>query len=709
VGALIASALGSQSIASPVLVLTYTNHALDSFLVKILDNGAVGVEKMLRLGGRYRDEAVEPMLVENKRKGVAKTGQGEMYRILRERDGALQAANEAIGTTEDWIMSCDDPSLQSLQLTEQEQQWYATLPKAPPLAKVQPSVLWASGKMDAGHFKDTAPPMKAERDALFAMDPSARKAIIDRAKATCAQQRVDEFTAAAERLRLADDAVHAERVRADMDVASTQLVIGCTTSYAAKAGSLLSTLVRPKTIIIEEAAEIHEAHVLATLVGTCERLIMIGDHKQLRPKVSTYKFEEASGHGLNLDISMFERLVIGKFRLEQLATQQRMFPRLAKIVREIAYPHLLDGLRICPDGKLIPGFNGQLLFLDHRELEDGRADRNESVTKSNPHEATITAGIVRHLLRQKRPVTVTPGDIVVLTPYLGQVSALVREMRLLEVPVSVGATTAAEVRLQVDADDVRSDDENDDAKRDDKTSKTVRISTVDNFQGEEAKYIVVSLVRSNKYGDTGWLKQNQRVTVLMSRAQRGMILVGNLQTLQSGKGKDLWTKVASGCEVVTALPLKCHCGEKAGSVRFLADSTRFHPTGGAIASAAARKPAKSTFAGGLVTKMTGTTKNALSRSSSNASKDTRWRRSAIVAISHRTTSSALCVTSCRKFRNTLRSRNATLIRSFAPRNTFRSWNLNVPKPSWERQRACTTPPFKKRCTRRRLCCSKHRP
>lgn len=38
-------------------------------------------------------------------------------------------------------------------------------------------------------------------------------------------------------------------------------------------------------VICEEAAEVLEAHVLASLTRHTEQLILIGDHEQLRPKV----------------------------------------------------------------------------------------------------------------------------------------------------------------------------------------------------------------------------------------------------------------------------------------------------------------------------------------------------------------------------------------------------------------------------------------
>lgn len=36
--------------------------------------------------------------------------------------------------------------------------------------------------------------------------------------------------------------------------------------------------------IVEEAGEVLEAHILASLSASCEQLVLIGDHHQLRPK-----------------------------------------------------------------------------------------------------------------------------------------------------------------------------------------------------------------------------------------------------------------------------------------------------------------------------------------------------------------------------------------------------------------------------------------
>ena len=47
---------------------------------------------------------------------------------------------------------------------------------------------------------------------------------------------------------------------------------------------------------------------------------------------------------------------------------------------------------------------------------------------------------------------------------------------------------------------------------------TIRLATVDNFQGEEAKVVVVSLVWSNAGNKVGFLQTANRINVLLSRA-----------------------------------------------------------------------------------------------------------------------------------------------------------------------------------------------
>ena len=61
-------------------------------------------------------------------------------------------------------------------------------------------------------------------------------------------------------------------------------------------------------------------------------------------------------------------------------------------------------------------------------------------------------------------------------------------------------------------------------------SDPLRIATVDNFQGEEAKLVIISLVRSNEK-KIRVLKTTNRINVPLSRAQHSMYLIGSAASI----------------------------------------------------------------------------------------------------------------------------------------------------------------------------------
>lgn len=71
--------------------------------------------------------------------------------------------------------------------------------------------------------------------------------------------------------------------------------------------------------------------------------------------------------------------------------------------------------------------------------------------------------------------------------------------------------------------------------------KQVRVTTVDNYQGEENKIILLSLVRNNGEGKVGFLKEENRVCVALSRAREGLYIMGNMSDLLVKN--DIWPKI----------------------------------------------------------------------------------------------------------------------------------------------------------------------
>lgn len=329
-----------------------------------------------------------------------------------------------------------------------------------------------------------------------------------------------------------------ERMELDSDrqVFTAHHVVAMTTTAASRYGEVLSKL-KPKIVIVEEAAEVLESHVIAALSDSCQHLILIGDHKQLRPKVNTLE----SARDNKLDRSLFERLIVNKFRYITLGLQHRMRPQIAKLLRQkVLYPELEDHESVMCYAD-VKGVASNLFFLDHKHHESQR----ENTSFSNDFEARFADRLCKHFLMQGYD----PKDITILTLYSGQQSLLATQR-----------TISGEC------------------------SKGLRVAVVDNYQGEENEIIILSLVRSNEEQKIGFASNNNRICVALSRARVGLYVLGNLSQFKAAN--NLWAHIIKEAEkenqVGTALQLKCelHHDREGMTVGKLRDFDQHSPDGG---------------------------------------------------------------------------------------------------------------------------------
>ena len=284
---------------------------------------------------------------------------------------------------------------------------------------------WLRGG-NAGVFQST---IGKGYEKIWSMDKSARDACYQRwthdfflEQASIMQNVVHTYNESYQQLCNARGQKHA-------DIIGQKRIIGCTTTAAAKyAKELLNA--RPGIILVEEAGEILESHVLTALSSNTKHLVLIGDHQQLRPKVNNYALTVEKGDGYDLNKSLFERLVVANYPHTTLAKQHRMRPEISDLVKRLMYPGLQDDSKTVNRPHL-RGFQSDVVFFNHNYPEvqaNNLADRRDEaskVSRQNVFEAEMVLKTVRYLAQQGYGT----DKQVVLTPYLGQLGLLLKHLR----------------------------------------------------------------------------------------------------------------------------------------------------------------------------------------------------------------------------------------------------------------------------------------
>jgi hypothetical protein len=185
-----------------------------------------------------------------------------------------------------------------------------------------------------------------------------------------------------------------------------------------------------------------------------------------------------------------------------------MRPEISRTLRHI-YQKLDDHPKVL-DYENVLGVSHNMYFINHDVLEDNNENDKNLKSYSNKHEAKYMVALCEYFLNQGY----RPEEITLLTMYTGQL-LVIRKLMPKE------------------------------------RFEGVRVTAVDNFQGEENKIILLSLVRSNTRNKIGFLGIQNRICVALSRAQEGFFCIGNFSMLT--QKNELWKQIVTDMENSNAI------------------------------------------------------------------------------------------------------------------------------------------------------------
>jgi len=431
IGALIAKAIYRFS-SQKILVVCYTNHALDQFLEDLLKVD-IPADRIVRLGSAAKSSTTtQPLVLSAQQSDFRLTKDDWSVINLRQSEASEQAdrLRDAFSNYQAKAMSKSD-LMEYLEFDSENPEFYEAfmLPdetdgmvrvgkRGKAMDRFYLIDRWVRG-WDAGIYSGA----QAEFPAIWRMTYFERTAALARWKTDILKERVSRIYSHGKQFGETLANINALFNEKDRRIIQEKRIIGCTTTAAAKHVQNIQSA-SPDVLLVEEAGEILESHILTALGPETEQAILIGDHKQLRPKTH-HDLSIEKGDGYDLNRSLFERLVLRGFPHQVLSQQHRMRPEISSLVRHLTYPDLTDapGTQTRP---ALQGFQDNLIFLNHENLEEETHDTpdwkdgNSTSSRQNNFEAQMTLKCVRYLAQQGYGT----GQVVVLTPYLAQLRLL---------------------------------------------------------------------------------------------------------------------------------------------------------------------------------------------------------------------------------------------------------------------------------------------
>ena len=411
----------------------FTNHALDDFLEGLLD---AGIRDIVRIGGRSKNERLAELNLREKAKGgKAPFSREHTRRYAQLKQTIEEAAKEVesiqkvckreIGkgwwkTVEPHLKQAHFEAWQQLQvdsLTEKDGFKIVGVDSEDHSWK-----LWIGGKASCAPFEDR------NKFPLWKLSKQERALLKLKWQHEIYEEHRFALDGSLKTIKIAKDELKQLQDGTDSVILSQTRIIACTTTKAAMCKRLLDDI-SAGVVLVEEAAEIFESHILTSLSKNTKRLILIGDHKQLRPKAQHYPLTVESNRQYDLNRSLFERLAPA-LPTSRLGIQHRMHPSISAVPRLTTYPELKDAPSTF-DRPNVCGLQSRVIFVNHSFCEDIQStmiERVDAISKTNEHEVKMVVAVVKYLFQQGYK----PDNLVFESmPYRRQMSTKLKWLSLL--------------------------------------------------------------------------------------------------------------------------------------------------------------------------------------------------------------------------------------------------------------------------------------
>jgi serine/threonine-protein kinase len=246
-------------------------------------------------------------------------------------------------------------------------------------------------------------------------------------------------------------------------------------------------------VIIDEAARATAPELLIPLVKG-KKAILVGDHKQLPPIVSSDSDEYSLDKG-KLEQSLFENLYnkMGTDVKRTLTTQFRMHPAISNMINDLFY--FEEKITTYIDKKSYPleKYYKPITWVDTGVLEKSE-EQKKSTSYINYAEADMIVKQLEELDTRAKKLN-KKYNVGIISGYGAQTELISNNIKEFLVKFE---------NLEID------------------------VNNVDAFQGSEKDIIFYSVVRSNNNRNIGFLKDERRLNVALSRAKEQLFIVGNI-------------------------------------------------------------------------------------------------------------------------------------------------------------------------------------